>query len=1262
MIFKRIMSVVLIMVMLCSFTAFADEAANVEQANKAATGFTDIAPDAPYAAAVKKLVDFGIISGYPDGSFKPYGEVTRAEMCKMINLTLGYTDASGAAGFPDVTSDKWYYQYALAAQKVGYVKGYEDNSFRGSNNITRQEVCAILDRLLKPMNLGIPVVITDEVAGWARPHVELIIQNFIMPLEANNTFRATQNLKRHELATVLSNMAIGPVKALDANVRFFVNGEQYDETQKVMIGNCATVPADPASLGEAYVFDGWRRVGTKDVVDVNSYIVTTDVDYEAVFLNKTYEVEFYNNESLYAAQTVEHGKCVNAPENPELSGYNFVGWSTEKGGKAEKISSKQVTEPLKLYAVFEEADSEIISVNFFANGDLYNAQTLKNGSSPEVPKKPSVNGKEFLGWAVENNGAIINPESMKVTDSVTLYAVFSEVDEKKEYTVKFLVDGYAVETQRISEGENPMLPVSPEKEGYVFAGWSRTKDGKLLSVNHYSVIADASLYAVFEKREEGKAYYNVTFLVNDKEYSYQEVEAGSVAKVPISPSLENCVLVGWTDVAGGNVVNLSSYVINKNTDFHAVYEYVKPLRFGVSFMVDETVYKTQTIDANEAPEHVADPVKEGYIFKGWAKSKHGEVIDLTKEKIKYATTYHAIFEEKQDEKYYKVSFYTDSEIYTEIEVEEDGILQLPINPVKKNHEFLGWSKTEGGKPARVEQVISADAKYYAVFRQIMSYTVKFTVDGRTYLRSTVVENGFVNVPLVNPKKENHIFMGWSDTKDGEVIRVSSVSIVEDTEFFAVFENTLKHKVTFVVDNVTYNEQYVLEKEPVLVPSNPSKDGYKFKGWSKSINGDVVNVSSVSITKDTVFYAVFEQKEEKQYFTVTFYVDSKIYLSVEVAEDEKLSLPSDPAKRGYDFIGWSKTEDGKVVTVSATVTADTDYYAVFEEIEKFDVRFIVDGIIKKTQSVVENKTSSAPSDPSKSGYEFLGWSTEEDGDITDVSKYKITEDTDFYAVFEKIPVYYTVVFVADGKKHDSVKVLEGDYPEIPDEPEKDGYVFKGWSASEDGVIVNPEKSEVRMDTTYFAVFEKDKTEEVKIFKVVFWFDREYLTTLEVEDGETFDAPDIPKLEEIETFHGWATFEGASKDDVVDIEDVVVTRHMDFYSVITKNRNSPELMEMLERGYKQLGKIRHGGGLNEQAITILRDCMGYVIDDANNGEYISADYIKVNYNRMVSQLLNIVNYQMSSSQRSNFSNLLTNTRNIDKDVQDFLIDYFDIDMSV
>ena len=174
---KRIVALVLTLAMLCSCFVFAADAPMLpkdsvsvvetapvltqEEINKNATGFIDIAPDAKYANDVKKLVEYGIIAGYPDGTFKPEGEVTRAEMCKMINLTLGYIDFDGAAGFPDVASTNWYYAYALAAQKVGYVEGYEDGTFRGSNNITRQEVCAILNRLLKPMNLGLPVAGQD---------------------------------------------------------------------------------------------------------------------------------------------------------------------------------------------------------------------------------------------------------------------------------------------------------------------------------------------------------------------------------------------------------------------------------------------------------------------------------------------------------------------------------------------------------------------------------------------------------------------------------------------------------------------------------------------------------------------------------------------------------------------------------------------------------------------------------------------------------------------------------------------------------------------------------------------------------------------------------------------------------------------------------------------------------------------------------------------------------------------------------------------
>ncbi|MGN1121653.1 MAG: S-layer homology domain-containing protein, partial [Eubacteriales bacterium] len=157
--------------------------------NVTAIHFSDIAEDAAYKDAVYKLVNNGVLDGYPDGTFRPEGNLTRAEMCKMINLTFGYTDTEGAAGFVDLDLNEWYMPYVLAAQKAGYVVGDETGLFRPNDNISREEVCTILYRLIQPYNLGLPVTIADPVSDWAREYVETIVQNSLMPLEEGNTFR-----------------------------------------------------------------------------------------------------------------------------------------------------------------------------------------------------------------------------------------------------------------------------------------------------------------------------------------------------------------------------------------------------------------------------------------------------------------------------------------------------------------------------------------------------------------------------------------------------------------------------------------------------------------------------------------------------------------------------------------------------------------------------------------------------------------------------------------------------------------------------------------------------------------------------------------------------------------------------------------------------------------------------------------------------------------------------------------------------------------
>lgn len=1150
MFFKRFMAVVLILAMLCSSFAFAEGDTGLlisqnpvaaetqpvlsqEEINKNATGFVDITVDAPYAAAVKKLVEFGIIAGYPDGTFKPEGEVTRAEMCKMINLTLGYTDIEGAAGFVDVTANNWYYAFALAAQKQGYVEGYEDKTFRGSNNITRQEVCAILNRLLKPMNLGIPVVINDAVANWARPHVEIIVQNFIMPLEANNTFRATENLKRHELATVLSNMAIGPVKQIDADIRFFVNGEQYGETQTIVVGNSAVAPADPTPPGSEYVFEGWRPIGTDGVVDVNSMVVVSDVDYEAVFARKLHDVNFFSRGALYDSRVVEHSAYVEAPENPEVKGYEFLGWALSEGGEPVKLSATRILENVDFYAVFEKTESEsgggggapaeetVYSVKFFVNGDLYDNQKLMKNDWPENPVDPMWEGYVFLGWSLEKNGEIVDPSSIRVTKNVTLYAVFEkeEEEEPEVYTVTFYVDGSKYDTQFVQDGETVSSITNPSKDGYTFKYWSKTEGGSEVKLGYYTVTSNTDFYAVFEKKVEEKKYYTVTFMFDGEEHDSVEVEEGKTAAAPAVPSKDGYNFKGWSKTAGGSVVSVSSVSITANTTFYAVFEKIE---HTVTFYVDGAVYDRQTVGDKQSADAPAAPSKDGYTFEGWAESEDGETVNVGSVVITSHTSFYAVFKEKEpDIKTFIVSFVVDGKTVVSSEIAEGSEIKVPEDPEKANHNFVGWSKTPGGNVVTVDAVAKSAVTYYAVFEEIVKYTVTFYVDGRIYRQSTVVEG-----------------------------------------------------------------------ETTTAPSNPSVDGYNFLGWSMIEDGEIVNVGSVKINSDTSFHALLEEKEPE-----------KIY---------------------------------------------------------YDVFFSVDGARYDAQSVIEGGYAEEPAEPEKKDYTFKGWSKTNGGAVVDVTEVVINAKTTFYAVFEKNPVYFEVVFIVDGDEYDVQEVLEGEYPEVPNDPVLDGYEFLGWSKTEGGSTVYPERTAVKADTVYYAVFQEAE-EEIIYYNVAFWFDGDVLTFFEAVAGDTVKAPAIPELETGVSFLGWSLEDNGAESDIIEVSDIVIEDHTDFYAVLIKNPNDPELMEKLNRGYKQLSKIR-ATGLARDAINVIKECVEYVIADANSGEYIDKSYVSDHYGDYVDDVRIIVNETMTSKERSSFINTITNERNVDKDVQDFLIDYFDIDTEI
>ncbi|MCR4428290.1 MAG: PQQ-binding-like beta-propeller repeat protein [Caldiserica bacterium] len=109
--------------------------------------FSDVPSDYWAFPEIRNLVQEGIVNGYPDGTFRPENPVTRAEFAKMILLTCDYApEYPDSPTFPDVPREEWFYPYVEGAVKQGLVVGYPDGSFKPQGNITIAEVLTVIVR------------------------------------------------------------------------------------------------------------------------------------------------------------------------------------------------------------------------------------------------------------------------------------------------------------------------------------------------------------------------------------------------------------------------------------------------------------------------------------------------------------------------------------------------------------------------------------------------------------------------------------------------------------------------------------------------------------------------------------------------------------------------------------------------------------------------------------------------------------------------------------------------------------------------------------------------------------------------------------------------------------------------------------------------------------------------------------------------------------------------------------------------------------
>jgi hypothetical protein len=157
------------------------------------------------------LYSNGVVSGYPDGTFRPDNTVTRAEFAVMMTRARGLTYTGGLSDFPDVPPSHWAYPYVMAAKQAGIISGYPDGTFRPDNLVSRAEI-AVMIRGARGWTYtgGLSDFSDVPPSHWAYPYVMAVKQKGVVSGYPDGTFRPDNSATRAESSVMVKNMMTAP--------------------------------------------------------------------------------------------------------------------------------------------------------------------------------------------------------------------------------------------------------------------------------------------------------------------------------------------------------------------------------------------------------------------------------------------------------------------------------------------------------------------------------------------------------------------------------------------------------------------------------------------------------------------------------------------------------------------------------------------------------------------------------------------------------------------------------------------------------------------------------------------------------------------------------------------------------------------------------------------------------------------------------------------------------------------------------------------
>ena len=327
----------------------------------------------------------------------------------------------------------------------------------------------------------------------------------------------------------------------------------------------------------------------------------------------------------------------------------------------------------------------------------------------------------------------------------------------------------------------------------------------------------------------------------------------------------------------------------------------------------------------------------------------------------------------------------------------------------------------------------------------VNYTITYNLNGGTASGNKTNYNIETNsFTLTNPTKSGYTFTGWTGTglsNSSTTVTITKGSTGNRT--YIANYSARKYTITFNSNGgSTVNFIEANYGSTITEPANPTKSGFKFAGWYEDEALTSLYTFNKMPNHNVTLYAKWTESENTIRYVLNGGTNNQSNPTTYQTGIEKTLYA--PTKAGYIFVGWYLENEylNKVEKISSDMNTDLTLYAKWESGD-YTISFNsnggsnVDNISKKYGEEV-----TAPTNPTKEGYIFVGWYSDQELTNQYIFTTMPNQNLTLYAKWRKNT--YTIKFETNGGTE--LEDIDVEYDDIiikPTDPKKEGYTFDDW---------------------------------------------------------------------------------------------------------------------------------------------------------------------------------------------------------------------------